>query len=148
MRIGIGNDHAGLPIKTAVVDELQKLGHEVTDFGTDEGHSQDFPDFAAPVGYAMQRGEVDRGILICGSGVGMCIAANKMRDIRASVTHDTYSARQGVEHDDMNVMCLGGKIIGENLARELVRAFVEAEYQAEDRYKRRMGKVANLEAER
>jgi ribose 5-phosphate isomerase B len=146
MRIALGNDHAGLPIKDAVIDELRKLGHEVTDYGTDEKQSVDFPDYAAPVGKAVQSGAAERGILICGSGVGMCIAANKMRGIRAAITHDLYSAHQGVEHDNMNVMCLGGMIIGPTTARDLVRAFVSAAYENEDRFNRRMGKVADLEA--
>jgi ribose 5-phosphate isomerase B len=148
MRVALGNDHAGLPIKAAIMAELQELGHEVVDYGTDETRSVDYPDFAAPVGNAVSSGEADRGILICGSGIGMCIAVNKMHGIRASVTHDTYSARQGVEHDDMNVMCLGGKIIGELTARELVRAFAAAEFQREARYQRRIDKVIELEARR
>jgi ribose 5-phosphate isomerase B len=146
MRIAVGNDHAGLPIKAAVMDELQALGHEVTDLGTNDPRSQDFPDFAGYVGRAIQQGEAERGVLICGSGVGVCIAANKMHGIRASIAHDTYSAHQGVEHDGMNVLCLGGRIIGDSLARELVRAFVNASFQEEDRFIRRVNKINKMEA--
>lgn len=146
MRIAVGNDHAGLPIKAAVLDELRQLGHEVTDLGTNDPRSQDFPDFAGYVGRAIQQGEAERGILICGSGVGVCIAANKMRGIRASIAHDTYSAHQGVEHDGMNVLCLGGRIIGEALARELVQSFVNAKFQEEERFIRRVNKINVMEA--
>ncbi|MBK8049241.1 MAG: ribose 5-phosphate isomerase B [Anaerolineales bacterium] len=148
MKVAVGSDHAGFPLKPIVVDELQSIGVEVTDKGTYSLDRVDFPDFAALVGRAIQNGEVDRGILICGSGVGVCIAANKMHGIRASVTHDTYSAHQGVEHDGMNVMCLGSRIIGEEVARELVRSFIGAEFQAEDRFINRVNKIAALEAER
>ncbi len=145
MRVAVGNDHAGLPLKAAVIGELERLGHEVLDFGTNASSSVDFPDFATPVGHAIQQGEADRGILICGSGVGMCIAANKMHGIRASVAHDTYSAHQGVEHDGMNVLCLGSRIVGDELARELVRAFMGASFQREERFIRRLNKVNALE---
>ncbi len=147
-RIAIGSDHAGMSLKLIVADELKNLGVDVQDFGVHSGESVDFPDYAAPVGRAIQNGQADRGILVCGSGVGMCIAANKLHGIRACVTHDTYSAHQGVEHDDMNVMCLGGRIVGEEVARELVRAFVNARYLNEARYQRRLAKIARLEAER
>jgi len=146
MRIAVANDHAGLAIRPAVLDELRQLGHEVTDFGTDETRSVDFPDYAGAVGRAMQQGDVERGILICGSGVGMCIAANKLHGVRASIAHDTYSAHQGVEHDGMNVLCLGSRVIGEALARELVRAFMAAEFQQEERFIRRRNKVEAFEA--
>lgn len=146
MRIAVGNDHAGLPIKEAVIDELKTLGHEVIDLGVNDPKSVDFPDFAGHVGRAMQQGEAERGILICGSGVGVCIAANKLRGIRASIAHDTYSAHQGVEHDGMNVLCLGGRIVGEAVARELVRAFVNAHFQEEERFIRRVNKIKTMEA--
>jgi ribose 5-phosphate isomerase B len=145
MRIAVGNDHAGLPIKAAVTDELRRLGHEVTDLGTNDPKSQDFPDFAGYVGRAIQQGEAERGILLCGSGVGVCIAANKMHGIRASIAQDTYTAHQGVEHDGMNVLCLGGRIIGEALARELVHAFVNAHFQEEARFIRRVDKINKME---
>lgn len=146
MRIALGNDHAGLPIKAAVLDELRSLGHEVADLGTNETKSVDFPDFAGRVGRALQNGEAERGVLICGSGVGVCIAANKMHGVRASIAHDSYSAHQGVEHDGMNVLCLGGRIIGDALARELVRTFVNAHFQEEDRFIRRVNKINTMEA--
>lgn len=148
MRVAVGNDHAGLPLKAAVIGELEKLGHEVLDFGTNASSSVDFPDFATPVGQAIQEGQAERGILICGSGVGMCIAANKMHGIRASVAHDTYSAHQGVEHDGMNVLCLGSRIVGDELARELVRAFMGASFQQEERFIRRLNKVNALEGKK
>ena len=144
MRIAFGTDHAGFVAKAAVVDELIALGHEVIDHGVFDATSVDFPDIAAPVGHSLQTGEAERGILLCGSGVGMCIAANKMMGVRACVTHDTYSAHQGVEHDGMNVMCLGGRIVGEALVRELVRAFVGAQFQQEERFLRRLDKLEKL----
>jgi ribose 5-phosphate isomerase B len=145
MRIAIASDHAGFEGKRVVVDELQRLGHEVLDHGAYDADAVDFPDYAALVGRSMQTGEAERGILLCGSGVGMCIAANKMLGVRACVTHDTYSAHQGVEHDSMNVMCLGARVIGEALMRELVRAFAAAEFQQEERFLRRLSKINALE---
>jgi ribose 5-phosphate isomerase B len=147
MRIAVGTDHAGFPLKAAVLDELQKLGVEVVDKGGFDTTPSDFPDFAGLVGRAIQSGEAERGILLCGSGVGVCIAANKLHGVRAAITHDTYSAHQGVEHDGMNVMCLGSRIIGEALARELIGAFVGADFQHEERFLRRLSKVDKLEAE-
>ena len=147
MRIAVGSDHAGFPLKGVVVDELTKLGHEVMDYGTHSTESVDFPDYAARVGRAIQAGEAERGVLLCGSGVGVAIAANKIAGVRASICHDTYSAHQGVEHDGMNVLCLGGRIIGEEVARELVRSFAGAEFQAKERFLRRVGKINGLEAE-
>jgi ribose 5-phosphate isomerase B len=146
MRIAVAADHAGFPLKDAVVDELGKLGVEALDLGAFDTTPGDFPDYAALVGRAIQSGEAERGILLCGSGVGVCIAANKLRGIRAALTHDTYSAHQGVEHDGMNVICLGARIIGEALARELVQAFVRAEFQQEERFLRRVKKIDQLEA--
>lgn len=148
MRIAVGADHAGFPLKDAVVDELGKLGIDALDLGGFDTTPSDFPDVAALVGRAIQSGGAERGILLCGSGVGVCIAANKMQGIRAALTHDTYSAHQGVEHDGMNVMCLGSRIIGEALARELVQAFAGAEFQTEERFLRRVNKINILEAER
>lgn len=148
MRIAVATDHAGFPLKQAVIDALNDLGVESLDLGVFDTTSVDFPDYAARVGRAIQNGQAERGILLCGSGVGVCIAANKMHGIRAAITHDTYSAHQGVEHDGMNVMCLGGRIIGEALARELVAAFVGAEFQQEPRFLRRVDKINALEAER
>jgi ribose 5-phosphate isomerase B len=147
MRIAVGTDHAGFPLKAAVIDELGKLDVEVLDLGAFDTTPSDFPDFAGLVGRAIQSGKADRGILLCGSGVGVCIAANKLHGVRAAITHDTYSAHQGVEHDGMNVMCLGTRIIGEALARELVQAFVGAEFQQQERFLRRVDKINILEAE-
>lgn len=145
MRIAVASDHAGFPLKAVITDELTRLGHTALDLGPVAFQSVDFPDYAKEVGIALQTGAAVRGILLCGSGVGMCIAANKMQGIRAAITHDTYSAHQGVEHDDMNVMCLGSRIIGEEVARELVRAFVQAEFQPEPRFIRRLDKIKALE---
>jgi ribose 5-phosphate isomerase B len=147
MRIAVGTDHAGFPLKDAILDELSNLGVDALDLGGFDTTPSDFPDFAALVGRAIQSGDAERGILLCGSGVGVCIAANKLHGIRAALTHDTYSAHQGVEHDGMNVMCLGSRIIGEALARELVKAFVGAEFQQEERFLRRVQKIDQLEAE-
>jgi len=146
MRIAVGADHGGFPIKADLVALLKKLGHEVVDVGAHTlDSSDDYPDFARAVGQAVQRGEAERGIVICGSGVGACVAANKLRGIRAGVCHDTYSAHQGVEHDNMNVLCLGGRVVGIEVARELVQAFVGAKFSGEERLARRVAKVAAME---
>jgi ribose 5-phosphate isomerase B len=147
MRVAVAADHAGFPLKKTVVEALLALDVETQDLGAYDTASVDFPDYAALVGRAIQKGEADRGILLCGSGVGVCIAANKLHGIRAAITHDTYSAHQGVEHDGMNVMCLGARIIGEEVARELVRSFVGASFQQEARFIRRVDKINALEAE-
>ncbi len=146
MKIAFGCDHGGYPLKEAVLQAIRDAGHEVLDFGTDGPASVDFPDYAEKVGRAIQRGEAARGILICGSGVGMSMAANKMRGIYASVCHDTYSAHQGVEHDGMNVLCMGGRIIGSELAREIVLAFLRAQPGGSERHARRRAKVQTLES--
>jgi ribose 5-phosphate isomerase B len=147
MRIAIGADHGGFPIKADLAALLKKLGHEVVDVGAHTlDSSDDYPDFARAVGQAVQRGEADRGIVICGSGVGACVAANKLRGIRAGVCHDTYSAHQGVEHDNMNVLCLGGRVVGIEVARELVQAYVAARFSGEERHARRVAKVMALES--
>jgi len=145
MKIAIGADHAGFELKEEVSDFLKKLGHEPLDLGTFSTESVDYPDPAAAVALAVRNGEAERGILVCGSGVGTCIAANKVRGIRASVCHDRYSAHQGVEHDAMNVLCLGSRVIGVEVARELVQAFVEAQFSAGERHVRRLNKVLALE---
>ena len=148
LRIAIGTDHGGYHLKQPVVEELKKLGQTLIDFGaTSYDGADDYPDFTRMVGQAIQRGDAERGIVICGSGVGAAIAANKMRGIRASMCHDTYSARQGVQHDDMNVLCLGARIIGDELARELVRAFASAKFSGEERHVRRLNKVLAIEKE-
>jgi len=146
MRVAVGCDHAGFPLKGTVVDVVSNAGHEVLDCGTDSTDSVDYPDFAAKVAHAVASGKADRGILVCGSGVGAAVAANKIRGIRASVCHDTYSAAQGVEHDDMNVLCLGGRIIGPAVVPDLVNAFLRARFSGEPRHQRRLDKVLRLEA--
>jgi len=145
MQIVVGADHRGYCLKDAIAGRLRADGHEVTDVGTNDGNSVDYPDLALAVGQSIQRGEADRGILVCGSGVGAVIAANKLAGIRAGICHDTYSAHQGVEHDDMNVLCLGSRIVGEDLAFEIVDAFVAARFRDEERYHRRLEKVNKLE---
>ena len=147
MRVAIASDHGGLPLKQTVVDTVKELGYEVIDLGAFECLPDDYPDYAVKIGREIQSGKADRGILICGSGVGASIAANKMKGIYAAVCHDTYSAHQGVEHDDMNMLCLGARIIGDELAKELVRAFLTARFSNEERHVRRVGKVRLLEAE-
>ena len=145
MRIAIGSDHAGFELKQEVGAYLRQLGYDVLDLGTHSTAPVDYPDFAEAVGLAVTDGKGDRGILICGSGVGASVAANKIPGIRAAVCHDTYSAHQGVEHDDMNVLVLGGRIIGVEMARELVRAFVNARFTEEERHVRRLKKVNAIE---
>ncbi len=151
MKIAVGFDHGGFPLKQTVLDTVRAAGHEPVDMGTDSADSVDFPDFTEKVGRAIQNGEAERGIIVCGSGVGACIAANKMKGIYASICHDTYSAAQGVAHDDMNVLCLGGRIVGVELAIVLIKAFLGAEYQGDkaggERLARRVGKIHKLEDE-
>jgi ribose 5-phosphate isomerase B len=145
MKVAVACDHGGFPMKEIVLETVRIAGHDVTDLGTDSSEPVDYPDYAEKVGRAIQKGEVDRGILICGSGVGAAIAANKMRGIRAGVCHDTYSAHQSVEHDDANVLALGARIIGPELAVELVHAFLKARFTGEDRHVRRVAKILDLE---
>ncbi len=147
MRIVIGADHAGFELKEFIIGHLARAGHEVLDKGTHSTEEVDFPDYARAVGEAVLGGEAERGILVCGSGVGACIAANKLAGIRASLCHDIYSAHQGVEHDDMNVLCLGAQIIGPQVALELVRAFLAARFSGEERYRRRLAKIEAMERE-
>ncbi len=148
MRIAVACDHGGYPLKQIILETIRSLGCEAMDLGTDSTESVDYPDYALILGRTLQNKEAERGILICGSGVGACIAANKMRGIYAGVCHDTYSAHQGVEHDRMNVLCLGARIIGPELARELVIAFLRAEFMPEERHIRRTEKVRQIESER
>ena len=145
MRVVIGSDHAGFELKQTLIDCVGNLGHKVIDVGADGTGPVDYPDFAAKVGRAILGGEADRGILICGSGVGASVTANKIHGIRAAICHDCYSARQGVEHDDMNVLVLGARIVASSLARDLVRIFLAAEFTGEERHKRRLEKIAALE---
>lgn len=145
MRIGIGADHAGFSLKEHLAAHLAEAGHAVTDFGTHSTDPVDYPDLAAAVAGAVADGRVDRGIVVCGSGAGACVAANKVRGIRAMVAHDTYTAHQGVEHDDVNVLCLGSRVVGTAIAEELVSAFLAAEFSGEERHVRRLRKVMALE---
>jgi ribose 5-phosphate isomerase B len=144
VRLAVAFDHRGVHLRDAVLGELS--GHDVLDLGTDtDAVSIDYPDKAREVGEAIQRGEAERAILVCGSGVGAAVAACKLTGIRASVCHDTYSAHQGVQHDDMNVLCLGSEVVGPSLARELVAAFLDATFDGGERYVARLVKVAEME---
>ena len=146
MKIAIACDHGGYPLKDALMQVITSMGHEVVDLGAHTyDKDDDYPDFARYIGQALQHGQVEKGVLLCGSGVGACIAANKQSGVRASVCHDVYSAHQGVEHDAMNVLCLGSRIIGPQLAEDLVRSFVSAAFSGEARHKRRLEKVNALE---
>ncbi len=146
MRVAIASDHAGVGLKLDLVAYVRKLGYEVLDLGTHSTEPVDYPDYAEAVGLAIVSKRTDRGILICGSGVGASVAANRLPGIRAGLCHDTYSAHQGVEHDDMNALVLGGRVIGVALARELARAFLTAQFSGEERHRRRLQKVEALEA--
>ncbi|HVC96061.1 MAG TPA: ribose 5-phosphate isomerase B [Pirellulales bacterium] len=145
MRIAIGCDHAGFGLKETLIPQLVGLGHEPLDLGTHDTTPCDYPDFAAAVGSAVREGRAERGVLICGSGVGASVAANKLPGVRAGLCHDTYSAHQGVEHDDMNVLVLGSRVIGEELAFELVKSFLGARFTGEERHERRLRKIHALE---
>lgn len=145
MKVAVACDHAGFPLKDTVLDTIRMAGHEVLDLGTDSTASVDYPDFAEKLGRVIQRGEVDRGVVICGSGVGAAVAVNKMLGLRAGLCHDTYSAHQCVEHDDVNVLALGGQIIGPEVAVEVVRAFLAAKFTGEERHVRRLNKVLAIE---
>jgi ribose 5-phosphate isomerase B len=148
MRVAVAFDHRGVKIREPLLDLLAERGHQVVDLGTDAPEPRlDYPDKAREVGEAVLADEAERGILVCGSGVGASVAANKLRGIRAGLCHDTYSAHQGVEHDDMNVLCLGAEVIGAELARELAAAFLAAEFQGGERYERRLAKIEALEKE-
>lgn len=146
MKLALASDHAGFALKDYLAQYLQTRGHEVVDLGVESDQVRaDYPDAAAAVAQAVLKGEAERGLLVCGSGVGACIAANKFHGIYASIAHDTYSAAQGVEHDRMNVLCLGGRIIGPLLAEQLVEAFVRAQPNPDERYERRFEKVKKIE---
>lgn len=144
-RFVLGCDHAGFPLKDAVRGELEALGHTVTDLGTFSEEPVDYPDISEQVARAVASGAADRGVILCGSGVGACVAANKVKGVRAGTCHDTFSAHQGVEDDDMNVLCLGARVIGPLLAREIVRAFAGAVFSNAERHRRRLGKVIAIE---
>ena len=145
MRIAVGADHAGYPLKVEVVRFLEEEGHEVTDLGTHSTDPVDFPVYARQVGQAVQLGKADRGVLVCGSGVGACVAANKLRGIRAALCHDTYTAHQGVEHDDVNVLCLGGRVVGQALAFDIIRSWLTARYIGTGRHKQRVDQILEIE---
>ena len=145
MRIAVGSDHAGFALKENLAAYLREMGHQVLDVGTHSTAPVDYPDYAEAVGNAVLDGRAERAVLVCGSGVGASVAANKLTGIRAGLCHDTYSAHQGVEHDDMNVLVMGSRVIGTELARELVRAFLGATFSGEERHRRRLAKVVALE---
>ncbi len=151
MKIAVGFDHAGFPLKQTVIDTVRAAGHEVVDLGTNSTDPVDFPDYSEKVGRAVVSGQAERGILVCGSGVGACIAANKIKGVFAGLCHDTYSAAQGVAHDDMNVLCLGARVIGPALAVDLVKAFLSAHYVGNEpggeRLARRVDKIRKIESQ-
>jgi ribose 5-phosphate isomerase B len=146
VKVAVAFDHRGFKLRPAVIEAVREAGHEVVDLGVHtDAHRVDYPDTARDIGMAIRRYDAQRGVLVCGSGVGASIAASKIPGIRAAICHDTYSAHQGVEHDDMNVLCLGSEVVGAELAIELVRAFLAAEFSGGERYQRRLEKVAELE---
>ena len=146
MRIGIASDHGGFALKTEIAAKLRCSGHEVLDFGAQTlDPADDYPDFIIPLARSLAAGEVERGVALCGSGVGASIAANKIAGVRAGLIHDVFSAKQGVEDDDMNVFCLGGRVIGDGLALTLVETFLAARFSGAERHRRRLGKVRALE---
>ena len=146
MRVGIAADHGGFELKEFLAKALRDLGYEVLDFGTSSLNTEDdYPDYVIPLAKAVSVGSVDRGVAICGSGVGACVVANKVAGARACLIHETFSAHQGVEDDDMNIICLGGLVIGHALALELVKTFLKAKFKGDERFKRRLMKVASLE---
>jgi ribose 5-phosphate isomerase B len=149
MKVVVACDHAGFPLKQVVIESVRSAGHEALDVGTNSAEAVDFPDFTKKLGEAIQKGKAERGILICGSGIGACIAANKMKGVYAAICHDTYSAAQGVMHDNMNVLCLGSRVIGPELVKVLVPAFLMARYLGDDdggeRLARRVAKIIEME---
>ncbi len=147
MKLAVGGDHAGFPLKGPVIDFLRAQGHEVEDFGTHSQDPVDFPDIARLVCDAVRCDRAERGILVCGTGVGACIAANKIPGIRAALCHDTYSAHQCVEHDDVNLLCIGAWIVGIRVAEEILKAFLSAEFSTAEEFRRRVRKLAILEQE-
>jgi ribose 5-phosphate isomerase B len=146
MKVAVGADHAGFPLKDRIIDTIRAAGHEVVDCGAhDLVPGDDYPDYAEAVAQAIRKGEAERGVLICGSGVGASVAANKFKGIRAALCHDTFSAHQGVEDDSMNILCLGARVAGPSLAEELVTAFLRARFSGADRHARRLSKVIGFE---
>jgi len=146
MNLVVASDHGGFPLKARVIEELRKMGHQVADLGTDSTAPVDYPDYARAVAQAVLEGRAERAVLICGSGAGACVAANKFRGIRAATCHDSFSARQSVEDDDVNVLCLGARVIGPELAADLVRDYVNARFSGAERHRRRLGEIAAFEA--
>jgi ribose 5-phosphate isomerase B len=147
MNLAVASDHGGYPLKARIIDELRKAGHEVSDLGTNSADPVDYPDYARAVAQAVLSGRAERAVLLCGSGAGACVAANKFRGIRAATCHDSFSARQCVEDDDVNVLCLGARVIGPELALELVRDYVDARFSGAERHRRRLAKIAAFESE-
>jgi len=147
MRIAVAADHAGFSLKERVIDEVRKLGHEPLDLGTHSTDAVDYPDYARAVAEALRDGHAQRAVLICGSGAGACVAANKFRGIRAATCHDTFSAHQGVEDDGVNVLCLGARVVGQELAAELVRTYLNARFSDVERHRRRVAKIEQFEEE-
>jgi ribose 5-phosphate isomerase B len=148
MRVAVAFDHRGVKLRARVLQEVRELGHQLVDLGTDKPEPMvDYPDKAREIGDAIRGGDAERAIFVCGSGVGASIAASKLPGVRAAICHDTYSARQGVEHDDMNVMCIGSGVVGEDLAAELIGAFLAAEFDGAERYRRRLEKIEAMERE-
>jgi len=145
MKLVLASDHAGVALKSHVIEKLRQEGHEITDLGTNTTDAVDYPDYAKAVALAVLHGDAERAILICGSGAGACVAANKFKGIRAATCHDSFSARQCVEDDDVNVLCLGARVIGPELALEVVRDYVAARFSGAERHRRRLGKVAAFE---
>ncbi len=147
MIVAVASDHGGYPIKQAVIEAIRAAGHEPLDLGADSlNPADDYPDYAVKAGEALVQGKAERAVLLCGSGVGICIAANKIEGVYACVCHDTYMAHQGVEHDRMNALCLGGRVIGDSLAKEIICSFLGAKYSDEERHLRRTGKIRALES--
>ena len=147
MNLAVATDHGGFPLKDRVIEELRKMGHQVADLGTCSTESVDYPDYALAVARAVLEGRAERAVLICGSGAGACVAANKFRGIRAATCHDSFSAHQCVEDDDVNVFCLGARVVGPELAVELVRYYVNARFSGAERHRRRLAKIAAFEAD-
>lgn len=147
MKLAIASDHGGFPLKAPIVEELRKMGHEVADLGTNSTAPVDYPEYAAAVAHAVLEGRAERAVLICGSGAGACVAVNKFKGIRGATCHDSFSARQCVEDDDVNVLCLGARVIGPNLAMDLVRDYVNAKFSGAERHRRRLAEIAKFEEE-
>jgi ribose 5-phosphate isomerase B len=147
MNLAVASDHAGFPLKAGVIETLRGAGHQVIDLGTASADPVDYPDYARAIAEAIRTGRAERAVLLCGSGAGACVAANKFRGIRAATCHDSFSARQAVEDDDLNVLCLGARVIGPQLALDLVRDFVNARFSGAERHRRRLAKIAAFEAD-